>query len=396
MKKSLLYGAVMAVLMACGGVKKTQKALNLGDYVQAINTSIGNLAKNKSKKGNQAYVLMLEEAFKKNMERELKQIAFLQEDENPAHYEAVYRSYVNLGDIQEQIRPLLPLRIYDEKRNARFKFENYQDDLLGSKDDLSDYLYENASDLLKNAASKRDYRKAYDDFAYLEEIDPGFDDTKSKMEEAFAKGQDYVQVNMVNNTDQIVPAKLQEELLNFNTYGLDGQWTQFHGNPLPDIRYDYNMELALKEINVSPEQINEKQIIKERQIKDGHRYAVDATGNVVRDSLGNKIKIERFKTVKCNFYQFTQFKSAQVAGVVRFTDLATQQPLDSYPLSSEFVFEHVYANYDGDKRALDNDLVKLLGLASVPFPSNEQMVFDAGEDLKSRLKSILIRQRFDR
>ncbi len=395
MKKSLFYGAVLAVFVACGGVKKTQKALNLGDYGQAINTSIENLAKNKSKKGNQAYVLMLEEAYKKNTERELKQIAFLQKDENPAHYEAVYRSYVSLRDIQERIRPLLPLPVQDENRNARFKFKDYQNDLLDSKDDLSDHLYDKASNLLKNATSKQDYRTAYDDFVYLEEIDPGFDDTKLKMEEAFARGQDYVQVQMVNNTDQIVPVKLQEELLNFNTYGLDGQWVQFHANPLPNIKYDYAMELSLKEINISPEQVNEKQIIKERQVKDGHSYALDPKGNVVRDSLGNKIRIDRFKTVQCNFYQFTQFKSAQVAGVVRFTDLTTQQALDSYPLSSEFVFEHIYANYDGDKRALDNDLVKFLGLASVPFPSNEQMVYDAGEDLKSRLKSILVRQRFN-
>ncbi|SDE25385.1 hypothetical protein SAMN05421636_104119 [Pricia antarctica] len=395
MKKSLFYGAVMAIVVACGGVKKTQKALNLGDYGQAINTSIENLAKNKSKKSNQDYVLMLEEAFQKNTERELKEIAFLLEDENPAHYETIYRSYVNLRDIQERIRPLLPLPIYDEKRNARFKFNDYQDDLLDSKDELSDHLYDKASNLLKNATSKQDYRKAYDDLVYLEEIDPGFDDTKTKMEEAFAKGQDYVQVHMVNNTDQIVPAKLQEELLNFNTYGLDGQWTQFHANPLPNIRYDYTMELALREINISPEQVNEKEIIKERQVKDGQSYALDREGNVVKDSLGNKIKIDKFKTVQCNFYQFTQFKSARVAGVVNFTDLTTQQALDSYPLSSEFIFEHVYANYDGDKRALDNDLVKLLGLASVPFPSNEQMVYDAGEDLKSRLKSILVRQRFN-
>ncbi len=325
MKKSLFYGAVMTVLLSCGGIKKTQQALNLGDYSQAINTSIENLAKNKSKKSNQDYVLMLEKAFQKNTERELKEIAFLQEDENPAHYEAIYRSYLNLRDIQERIRPLLPLRVNDEKRNARFNFRDYQDDLLDSKDDLADYLYENASNLLKNATNKQDYRKAYDDFAYLEEINPGFDDTKSKREEALARGQDYVQVQIVNSTDQIVPAKLQEELLNFSTYGLDRQWTQFHANPLPHIRYDYTMELALKEINISPEQVNEKQIIKEKQIKDGKSDAVDPEGNVVKDSLGNKIKIDRFKTVQCNFYQFTQFKSARVAGVVSFTDLNTQQ-----------------------------------------------------------------------
>jgi len=44
---------------------------------------------------------------------------------------------------------------------------------------------------------------------------------------------------------------------------------------------------------------------------------------------------------------------------------------------------------------LDNDLIALLQLARVPFPSNEQMVYDAGEDLKTNLRNILKRQRFN-
>lgn len=382
-------------MLACGGVKKTQKALNLGDYNNAIQTSIDNLARNKTKKGNQEYIYLLEEAFKKNTERELKRIEFLKNDENPAHFETIYRSYTNLRDIQERIRPLLPLPIHGENRNARFSFDDYQNEILDSKDDLSEYLYDNASDLLKNASRKEDYRKAYDDFVYLEEINPGFDDTKLKMEEAHAKGQDYVRVNLVNDSEQIIPSKLQEELLNFNTYGLDNLWTKYHAKPLSNITYDFEMKLSIKSVNISPEQVSEKQIIKERQIKDGHKFAVDTEGNVVRDSLGNKIKVERFKTVKCSFYQFTQFKSAQVTGVVNFTDLSNQQSINTYPLSSEYVFEHIYANYEGDKRALENDLVQLLGLASVPFPSNEQMVYDAGEDIKARLKFIVTNQHFN-
>ncbi|NNE75599.1 MAG: hypothetical protein HKN31_00835 [Pricia sp.] len=394
MKKNLLFISTLALLVACGGVKKTQKALNLGNYQNAINTSIGNLAKNKSKKSNQPYVILLEEAYKKNTERELKQIAFLENDENPAHYEAIYKSYLNLRSIQERIKPLLPLRIIEENRNAEFAFNNYQDEIIDGKDDLSEYLYDNATNLMQNATQKQDFRKAYEDFVYLNEINPGFDDIKLKMEEAYAEGLDFVRVDLLNDTDQIIPARLEENLLNFDIYGLDNLWTQYHNNAQPNINYDYGMELSLKEINISPEHINEKQIIKEKQIKDGYRYAIDNQGNVVKDSLGNKIKIDKFKTVKCNFYQFTQLKSAQVAGLVRFTDLASNQQLHSYPLSSEFVFEHVYANYDGDKRALDNDLVALLKLAAVPFPSNEQMVYDAGEDLKLRLKSILDHQNF--
>ncbi|MGB5273077.1 MAG: hypothetical protein WBN39_03410 [Flavobacteriaceae bacterium] len=395
MKKLLHFVIIALLLIACGGVKKTQEALNTGNYGNAINKSIVNLVDNKTKKSNQPYVLLLEEAYKKNTERELQNIAFLEKDGNPANYETIFRTYNNLKSIQDRIQPLLPLPIYDENRDAHFSFKKYDEKLLASKGKLSDYLYDNASNLLDNASNKQDFRQAFDDFKYLLEINPGYGDAKQKMETAYEKGLDYVKVAMVNHTEQIVPARLEEELLNFNTYGLDELWTRYHTNPLPNVNYDYAMQVALRQINISPEQVSEKQIIQEKQVKDGYQYAIDSNGNVVRDSLGNDIKIDKFTTVRCNFYQFTQFKTAQVTGVVSFTDLDTKQEISSYPLSSEFVFEHVYANYNGDKRALENDLVAMLNLAAVPFPSNEQMVYDAGEDLKSRLKNILVSQRFN-
>ncbi len=395
MKRVLQLSGVLLFLVACGSVKKTQQAINTGNYLNAINSAVQKLALNKGKKGNQSYVLLLEEAFEKNTERELEHIAFLQKDGNPANLETIYKGYRNLDRIQETIKPLLPLQIYDKGRNAEFSFKNYNDNLVLVKEQLSKYLYSNALSLLNNASNKWDYRKSFDDFTYLNEINPGYADTKSKMEEAYEKGLDYVKVGMVNQTDKIIPARLEEELLNFNTYGLEDKWTKYHTNPLSYIDYNYNMKVELKDINISPEQVSEKRIIKEKQVKDGYQYVLDNTGNVVKDSLGNKIKIDKYKTVTCNFYQFTQFKTAQVTGLVSFSDLETKQQLNSYPLSSAFVFEHVYANYDGDKRALDNNLTALLKLGAVPFPSNEQMVYDAGEDLKGRLKSILIKQRFN-
>jgi len=394
MKNSLLIGCAMALLVACGGVKKTQEAVNTGNYSQAIYSAIDNLADNKSKKNHQPYILILEEAFRKNTERELQQIAFLSKDGNPANYEAIYEGYNSLKQIQEQIRPLLPLEIYDENRQASFAFRNYDNEILDAKVALSDYLYGNASKLLAHASSKQDYRDAYDDFAYLDRINPGYSDTKKKMETAYQKGLDYVRVELINETQQIVPERLEADLLNFNTYGLDDFWTQYHANPLDDIDYDYAMLVAFKDIRISPEQVQEKQFVKEKQIKDGYTYLEDENGNLVKDSLGHEIKVDRFKTVQCSFYQYTQHKAAQVSGQVSYVDLHNRQTVNSYPLSSEFVFEHVYANYDGDKRALDNDLVSLLNLAAVPFPSNEQMVYDAGEDLKLRLKDIVVRHKF--
>ncbi|MFK7812470.1 MAG: hypothetical protein AB8B59_08250 [Maribacter sp.] len=395
MKKNILFVPVLVLLVACGGVKKTQKAINAGDYSNAINNALQNLAENKKKKGHQPYILLLEDAFKKNTERELKYIAFLEKDGNEASYEDIYKSYSNLRDIQEQIRPLLPLHIVEENRNAEFSFGNYENEIIDYKEDFSEYLFDNTEDLLKNAKTKQDYRKAYKDFVYLEKINPGFEDTSEKIEEAYSKGVDYVEVQMLNNSNQIIPTRLGEELLNFNTFGLDDFWTKYHSNPLSTIEYDYGMQVSLNQIDISPEQISEKEIIREKQIKDGYQYAVDTNGNVVKDSLGNKIKIDKFKTVRCKFQEFTQYKSVRVVGNVVYINLQTKQQLDSYPIASEFVFEHIYGNSDGDQRALDDELFSLLDRVSLPFPSNEQMVYDAGEDLKSRIKSIVSRQQFN-
>lgn len=394
MKQIVFYFSVLVLFFSCSGVKKTQEAINTGNYTNAINNALRNLAENKDKKGNQPYVLMLEEAFKKNAERELQQIAFLIKDGNPANFENIYNGYLQLNEIQQRVRPLLPLKVNDENRNANFAFKDYDDKIIKSKNKLSEYLYNNATALLASGKTKFDFRKAYDDFKYLNEINPGYSDTRQKMEEAYSRGLDYVKVQVFNESEQIIPVRLQDELLNFNTYGLNDLWTQYHTNPLQGQKYDYEMQLAFRNITISPEQVKERQIIKEKQISDGFELLRDRNGVIVKDSLGKEIKVEKFKTVRSNFYQFTQFKSAQVLGNVSFVDLQTLQQLNSYPLISEFVFEHNYANYQGDKRALDNDMISLLNLAAVPFPSNEQMVYDAGEDIKAKLKGILARHRF--
>lgn len=394
MKKILLY-STLVVLFSCSGVKRTQEALNSGNYWTAINKAITNIAENKEKKSNQPFIVMLEDAYEKNMERETQHINFLKKEGNPANYEVIFKTYERLKSVQQQIRPLLPLRIEDENRKALFSFKDYDAQIIASKEKLSNYLYANAVGLLESGMTKTDFRQAYDDLKYLQEISPDYKDVRQKTDEAYQRGLDYVIVEIFNNTDKVIPVRLEEELLNFNTYGLNNLWTEYHTNKLDNLDYDYQMEVSFQDISISPEQINEKQIIKERQVKDGFTYVKDLKGNIVKDSLGNKIKTDNFKTVRADFYQFTQFKSAQVTGVVSFIDLRKQQQLNQYPLASNFVFEHSYANYDGDKRALDNELLSLLQLARVPFPTNEQMVYDAGEDLKNNLKNILGRQRFN-
>ena len=393
MKKQLLIISSFFLLISCSSVKKTQQAISNGNYDTAIDIAIENLKKNKTKKGNQPYVLMLQEAFNKARLRDLDRINFLKKDNNPQNIEAIYSLYNDLKNRQEILKPLLPLPILDQNKNANFQLTNYDDEIIANKNQLSDYLYAKVEKLFY-ADNKFDYRTAYDDLEYLDKVNPNFKDVRNLMNIAHQRGVDFVIVSMKNESDKVIPKRLEEDLLNFDTYGLDDLWTIYHGTKNPNIKYDFGLELNLRNIQVSPEQVREKELVKEKQVVDGFKYLLDDKGNQVIDKDGNKIKVDKLVNVRCEIYQFTQFKSSKVTGQVKFVDLNSKQTIQTYPIASEFAFQHIYANYRGDKRALESSFLDLIALRVVPFPTNEQMIYDSGQDLKLRLKSIITGNKF--
>jgi hypothetical protein len=168
-------------------------------------------------------------------------------------------------------------------------------------------------------------------------------------------------------------------------------WTVYHANADTNIDYDYDyaMQLQLKRINISADEFRERQLLKEKQIVDGWKYQLDAAGNVAKDSLGNDIKIDNVIQVRARYFEFSQFKSTQVIAQVIYTDLKHNQTLDAFPIDSEFVFENRYATIRGDERALDRNEIVLLHNSQLLFPSDAQMVFETGQDLKLKLKQII-------
>ena len=127
MKKILLFTFITIYIFSCGSVKQTEEALNSGNYDHAINIALKNLKTNKDKKGKQAYIKMLEAAFAKSVDRDINHINFLKKDGNKAHLEEIYNTYNQLNNRQNKIKPILPLYIIEENRNARFSFTDYSE-----------------------------------------------------------------------------------------------------------------------------------------------------------------------------------------------------------------------------------------------------------------------------
>ncbi len=386
MKRFLLLSVLVSVLVSCSARKQMESAISNGNYDQAINDALRKLENNKDKKRKQDYVVMLEDAYYKVLEEDLQHIAHFKKDGNPEHYKTIYAIYLDLEARQESIKRVLPLKVNGKTINLTFS--DYSSEIVDYRYKTSDYLIGQGITLL-DSEDKYNARKAYDIFSYIERINPNFEETRSLMTEAHQKGTDYVQVSILNETQQFIPQLLEAELVDFNTYGLDQFWNVYHSNIDENIDYDFAMQLQLKRINISPERVNERQQLRERQIVDGWEYQLDRDGNVAKDSLGNDIKVDKIINIRARFVEIIQTKSAQVIADVVYTDLKQNQIIDNFTIDSGFVFENVFGRFRGDRRALNRVDRNLLKQRQVAFPSDTQMVFDTGEDLKLKLKNII-------
>ena len=392
MKKITLLLSLFILVSACG-VKQTQNLLGSGNYDQAIDNAISNLRTNKDKKGKQDYVYLLEEAFAKAKERNLNMINLLAKDANPAQLEKMYNTYLQLNQRQEKIKPILPLRLLKEGRNAIFPFDNYNDQIIDSKNALSTFLYTNAKKLMLTS-DKMNFRKAYDDLDYLNKINPNYKNVLQLLDEAFFKGSDYVSVYTKNETNMIIPVRLQNDLLDFSTLGLNDKWTVYHSNKQKGIDYDYGLMINFRQIYISPEQIKERDFSKERIIKDGSKKLIDSNGKEVIDEKGKVVMVDNLRKVTANIYEFRQFKSCQITAKIDYINFRNNQLLKTFPITSEYVFENIYATYKGDRRASDDNYYSYFDRKAVVFPNSEQMIYDTGEDLKAKIKSIINQNSF--
>lgn len=395
MKRTLLILIIAASLAACNTAKQVEKAVHSGNYDYAITTALNKLKTNKSKKRKKEYIVMLKDAFTKAEQRDLNRVDYLKKDTNPENYQEVFNLYNDLNARQEAIKPILPLSV--NGKSIIFDFKDYNDLTIDAKNRLTDYIYTKSLKLIESKY-KTDIRDAYDNLVYINRISPNYKNTNTLINEALIRGTDYILVSIKNETHQIIPSRLQTDLLNFNTYGLDKPWSAYHANPAENLEYDYAMELNLKQITISPERIREREVLREKKIKDGTTYKLDREGNAVKDSLGKHIKVDKIINVTCRFIESIQTKEAQILANVVYTDLKSNQTIERFPIESGFIFENIYAKYyrknnrkneQNDQRALTTEDRELLKNRQIPFPSNEQMVFDTGEDLKLKLKDII-------
>ena len=101
--KNILFSILfIAGLYSCHNSKKL---LNSGNYDLAIDAATRKLIRDKDK---ESQILVLEEAFKKDAERDNARINFLRQEGRPDNWNEIYLIYTHITKRQNAIRPLLP------------------------------------------------------------------------------------------------------------------------------------------------------------------------------------------------------------------------------------------------------------------------------------------------
>ena len=386
--KSKVYLFILLfILSSCGTTKKIKNNIASGNYDKAISETISKIKNKKNKKKKDEYFLILNETYYKAIDKDLSKIDHLINDGNPELYKEIYETYLLLNERQSKIKPIIPLKSDNNKIN--FNFSNYDNQIIDYRYKTSDYLYNTVKNLIKNNV-KYNYREAYYLLTYIEEINPNFNETRNLIQECIEKGKHNILVEISNDSDKIIPEKLENDILDFETYGLKSLWQSFYSNRNKlTVNYDYKINLIFKNIEFSPEIMREKEKNAEKRIKDGLKYLLDDNGNVVKDSLGNDIKIDNIITVRAKTIEFRQTKAAKIIAQVQIVNLKTNELVDKFPLSSEFIFENIFIEFSGDTRALNSRQRRLLKNKFLPYPSNEFLTYNNSNTIKSKLKYIV-------
>ena len=371
----------LSIFFSCSPVKKINENVISGEFDKAINKTIDELKKTKNKKKKDQYKLILKDVFNKSVIKSQNKITSLKKDKNPEFYYKIYLEYQKLINRQNKLMNI-------SSNSLKFNFENYDNDHIEFRYKTSDYYMDLSKSLILKD-DKLDYRNAYDYLIIIESINPNYLETRSLINLCLSRGKDHILLNVLNESNSVIYKELQKDILNINSYDLNSKWKSFHtakDNYLG--KTDYYIDLAFKAFIISPERILEKENTKKKNIKDGYTYQLDNNGNVMSDSLGNDIKIDKIVEISAKTKEFSQSKSAKVIAEVRYYDNKNNL-IEKFPLESEFWFRNIFLEFTGDKRVLSKKDKRLLKGRFLPFPPDDILLFNNSENIKQKLKNII-------
>jgi hypothetical protein len=212
------------------------------------------------------------------------------------------------------------IQMADEAIIETFNFSNVLEE---SKQNAAQYYYDQGLKLL-NSGVKSSIRQSLDYFSASRKFYINYKDVNELMEQALAKGKNYVLLLVEKNPMLMVPPSFEQSILDNVKLTQKDQWVNVDYRRKENVVYDYVVKLNLYDIQVSPDALREINTIEEKTIEDGWQYVLDANGNVKKDSLGNDIKMPKYSKIGCQVRETRMNKTVQVFGDATIYDAQTK------------------------------------------------------------------------
>jgi len=376
--KLLSILALSVILSGCGSSKKQ---LERGNYDAAVSEAVRQLRKDAD---DSKQIATLERSYTIANEQDLERIRFLKIEGRPQNYDEIYLTYKRLADRQSLVRTVLPLK--DGGRTIEFPYVDYMQEMIAAKKKSADFYYNHGMELMKTGL-KDSYRQAFAEFVRAKEYVGDYEGIDNKIQESKYMGMSRVFVSLQNSTMIKFPPEFEEDLLSVDLQALNSEWVEFHTINLDkDTKYDYFINVNVRNILISPDQTSQLDSVIKRDVEDGYSYQLDKKGNVMKDTLGNDIKMKKYKTLQCALISTLQTKSCRIEGDIETIQVNPDKVLKKDPIGAQSTFENISARALGDLGALNASQLARTKTQIVPFPSDTEMVLRCSESLKQAIR----------
>ncbi len=356
-----------------------------GDYDTVIERTIKDILKGKADNNDK---LLLDKAYRLANQQDLEKIKLLKTENSPENWEEIYKRYNVLSRRQAEIQKVIPLNV--GTRIIKYEYTDYTKEIVEAKANVARFYYEKGMSNMK-LQSKEGYRQAYYDFQKVQQYRAvDYQDLNGLIQDAKFYGTTRVLLLAVNTTRVRLPDEFSDNIVNINLSDLNTNWVEYYLNDHGrDIRYDYFITAELHNILITPDEISRREYVRTKEVQDGFEYELDRRGNVKKDSLGNDIKVPKYKRLSCKIIETRQFKSATINGMVKFRPGSSRSTYRSEPVAATSVFEHFSARAYGDLEVLEPADKRLLRNEVAPFPDDLSMIYDCTETLKQAIHDVI-------
>lgn len=359
-----------------------------GQYDRAIVRAVKKIKKNPSKEKE---IIYLEKSYNAANQYNLERIKFLKTEGRPENWGEILNLYSTLKYRQSIIQPVLPLKI--KSKTITFPYIDYDKDIQNAKQNAAEYWYAKGKQLL-HSGNRYQAREAYEYFKNVKNYYNTYQDIDNLITLALQKGVSKVAMKFENKTIFKLPSDFKDKLFNLDYQRLDSKWIKYFPNPDDIDTYHYMVKLSLNSIQILPEKVFVRESVKTKKIEDGTEVLLDNNNDVVKDSLGNPIRVPRIVEVSCKLIETVQQKGAHIEGEVMYFDIDNKKEITHKPLGSNYFFEHSIFIASGDLRALDEETRKKLGQLPVPFPSDIEMISGTIDIFKKVLSDLLFENKY--